>query len=397
MLFFAVRVYVVSLVLSVGAVYVATRSIVRLCEDKRIGAILVRRDYRSGRVGDIRLVARAIAGGDRPFLASLTFLLVVICFTVAIAGPLSMAFQGIISDGLILPVCGVLGLVLSVVALVYIGSGGRKSGSILPAIDVRPLTIRHSIRIQFATAVIRFVLVGELIVLVAFLAGVATSPHISSRPGGELADPIELLYLVGIALMGMLAWLLRQLLFWTVPHLAAFRLLMQVTDRHAAQLAGAPVRDALMALCRLVSRYAVVISGREAVVRSQSPPAVVLRSVEGNLRTFLSNKRSVGVRLEDVRSDLIMVAAFLCHPTSVPLFEMIAARMQAFTDSGEPREKYRSETPARFVVFMNRFHSGLERTHQGFMRSLAIIAGIIVIFLLFTGAIKLPDIIKVVK
>jgi hypothetical protein len=152
-----------------------------------------------------------------------------------------------------------------------------------------------------------------------------------------------------------------------------------------------------MGLCRLVSRYAVVVSGREAAVRSQNPRAVVLRSVEGNLRTFLSNKRSVGVRFGDVRSDLIMVAAFLCHPTSVPLFEVISDRMRSFTESGEPREDYQSETPGRFVVFMNRFHSGLERTHQGFMRSLAIIAALIVIFLLFTGAIKLPDIIKVVK
>jgi hypothetical protein len=345
----------------------------------------------------MRLVARAIAGGGRPFFTSFSLLLVASCFAVAIAGPLSIAFQGIISDGLILPLCGVLGLILSVVALGYIGSGGRRNGSILPAVDVRPWAIRHSIRIRFATVVIRFVLVGEIIVLLAFLAGVATSPHISSKSGGELANPIELLYLVGVALMGILAWLLRRLLSWTVPHLAAFRLLMQATDHHAAGSTGAPVRDALMGLCRLVSRYAVVVSGREAAVRSQNPRAVVLRSVEGNLRTFLSNKRSVGVRFGDVRSDLIMVAAFLCHPTSVPLFEVISDRMRSFTESGEPREDYQSETPGRFVVFMNRFHSGLERTHQGFMRSLAIIAALIVIFLLFTGAIKLPDIIKVVK
>jgi hypothetical protein len=47
----------------------------------------------------------------------------------------------------------------------------------------------------------------------------------------------------------------------------------------------------------------------------------------GDPRAFLSNRMSVGVRLEDVRPDLIMVAAFVCHPTPMAMFETLAARM----------------------------------------------------------------------
>jgi hypothetical protein len=106
----------------------------------------------------------------------------------------------------------VLGLALSGVSLVHIGSGGRQIGPIFPVLDVCPWIIDNRIRIRVAAAVSRLVLIDQMIVLLAFLALVAAAPHITTRPDGELANPIEVLYLAGAALVAMLAWLLRRLL-----------------------------------------------------------------------------------------------------------------------------------------------------------------------------------------
>lgn len=393
MLVFAARTYVVSLVFGAGAACFATWAMDDLVENRRAAAILMRGEVRPRFLGRSWLVARSIAGAGRPVLAALGSLAVATCYFLAISVPLGIASQGHLPDRLIVPLSGALGLALSCVSLAYVGSGGRQAGPIFPVLDVRPWVVDNQVRIRVAAAVVRLVLVDEMIVLFALLAFVAAAAHVTSGPDGELANPIELLYLAGAALMVVLAWLLRRLLPWTVPNLAALRLLMQTTDRPA----GAPVRDALTDLCRLVDRHAVVASRKDAAVRAQSPRAVVLRSVAGNLRTFLSNKISVGVRLEDVRTDLIMVAAFLCHPTSMATFDTLASRMQAFTGDGSPHDDYRSEAPGRFVVVMNRLLTGLERTHQGFMRMLAILAVLTVLTLLATGVIKAPDIIKIVK
>lgn len=397
MLLYAVKIYVASLTFVSGAVWLATWELAENRGDRRIAAILARGEIRSQFLGRSRLVVRSAAGAGRRDLAMLRFLIVAICFTTAVAVPLSIASQGYLSDRVLLPASAILGLAVSGTAWVYVASGGRRSSPIFPVLDLRPWVIDNQIRIRAAAAVARLVLIDEMIVLLAFVAAATASSRVTTGSDGGMADPIEVLYLIGAVIVGLLAWLLRRLIPWAAPRLAAIRLLMQSIDRRTVRAAGPSLRDTLMGLCRLMDRYAVVASRREAAARVQSPHAVVLRSVAANLRAFLSNRVSAVVRLEAVRSDLVMVAAFLCHPASAAMFDTLAARMHAFTSVGEPHEDYRSETPGRFVVGTNRLLVGLERTHQGFTRTLAIIALVTVLVLLGTGAIKLPDVIKVVK
>ena len=420
MCLFATTAYLLLFTAIVPLVYLATWGMRSAFEVRRVSALVVRYgisrrllraawDTVSGPNSRPSRRGKAGAVVDILVVGVLTPALAFVCYWAALALAFRMATQGRASLWLVLGGAALVAGICTVGTYLYIGTGARQHAPSLPFMPVTPWVVRNQVRISAASAITRLVLL-EFAIHAVFVAAFSASAIRAQRLVNESpTDTSGLLYMAGIIPLGITAAVALRLFPNLFPAAASNRLILQALafpwDLQVVSLRSyrypqdltVSLRSSLRALSRSIERCAVVESRAELAAGIQYPRAVILRSIGTNLRGFLSNKASLHVTFDAIKSDLLLVMAFLNFPRSRATTHAAVQRMRPFNEDGSPKDAYLAVHQNRVSTAMSRLLVGLEKTHQGFSKLAAIVIILIGIYLFASGTVRIPEVVKLVK
>lgn len=353
--------------------------------------------------GRVRIITDVLMAGV------LVPLIVVLCYWVVLAFMFNVASQGRASPWLLWIGSFFIALVAAMGTCFYVSTGGREGARAFPAMPVEPWVIMNESRIVMAAAMVRLTLLEIAVFLGAAMTFVAAVMRAGDLLNSPIEDPTGYLYVAGAVPMLLLAMAVFKTLPMIFPWVAANRLILQLLALSGASQRGhrglpvgsysmnASLRSSLKDLCRLVDRCAVIEARAELAAGVQNPRAVVLRSLAINLRGFLSNIASLSISFDSVRDDLTLATSFLSSPYSRIVVKELAARMRAFNEDGSPKDSYKAAYQNRITSALSKFLTGLEKTHLGFSRFVAIAIILIGVYLFASGVVRIAEVVKLVK